>query len=140
MEVYILEDTINMELNEVLKLNKHLFERPLSISDPHRIIKMYFEAIYEDGYFLIAVENIINRESFILDGLYCNFPDMNSYDESEHFEGVEFATGYPPTENSTIIVSESTCYHYVRLACEKYIELHPEDTNQVNEFLVKISV
>ncbi|WP_219999779.1 ribonuclease toxin immunity protein CdiI [Gilliamella apicola] len=50
--------------------------------------------LYNDGYFLIIVESIINSESFMLDGVYCNFPDMNCYDESELFEGVEFAIGY----------------------------------------------
>ncbi|WP_166296714.1 ribonuclease toxin immunity protein CdiI, partial [Photorhabdus tasmaniensis] len=34
--------------------------------------------------------------------------------------------------------SEETCYHYVRLACEKYLKLHPEDTDKVNELLTKI--
>lgn len=43
-----------------------------------------------------------------------------------------------PTEDGTIIVSESTCYHYVRLACEKYIELQAEDTNQIAELLAKM--
>ncbi|WP_375334993.1 ribonuclease toxin immunity protein CdiI [Gilliamella apicola] len=36
------------------------------------------------------------------------------------------------------MVSESTCYHYVRLACEKYIELQAEDTNQIAELLAKM--
>ncbi|HFO6612835.1 TPA: ribonuclease toxin immunity protein CdiI, partial [Escherichia coli] len=78
------------------------------------------------------------KESYILDGIYCNFPDMNSYDESEHFEGVEFAVGYPPDEDDIVIVSEETCFEYVRLACEKYLQLHPEDTEKVNKLLSKI--
>ncbi|EQB97822.1 hypothetical protein B738_28677 [Photorhabdus temperata subsp. temperata M1021] len=63
---------------------------------------------------------------------------MNSYDEDEHFEGVQFTVGYPPTDEDTIIVSEETCYHCVRLACKKYLELHPEDADKVNELLAKI--
>ncbi|GKX64737.1 hypothetical protein SOASR032_33060 [Pragia fontium] len=134
-----MEDSINIEMDEFSKLNKHLFERPLSILDPYSIIKNYFDLMYNDGRFLNAIENIIQKESFVSDGVYCIFPDMNSYDENEHFDGVEFAIGYPPTEEDTIIVSEETCYHYVKQACEKYLKLHPEDTDKINELLAKIS-
>ncbi|MCA6222769.1 ribonuclease toxin immunity protein CdiI [Photorhabdus sp. UCH-936] len=37
-------------------------------------------------------------------------------------------------------VSEETCYHYVRLACEKYLKPHPEDTTKVNELLAKVPI
>ncbi|WP_434778935.1 ribonuclease toxin immunity protein CdiI [Neisseria sp. Ec49-e6-T10] len=63
---------------------------------------------------------------------------MNSYDEEEHFEGVQFSIGYPPTDEDEIIVSEETCYHYVKLACEKYLKFHPEDKKIINELLKKM--
>lgn len=72
------------------------------------------------------------------DGVYCFFPDMNSYDGSEQFEGVEFAVGCPPSEADTINVSEEICYHYVRLACERYLKIHPEDAKKVNSLLAKL--
>lgn len=127
-----------IKIDEFEKLNKHLFERPLSIVDPNSIIKSYFDLMYNDGQFLNAIETIIHKDSFVSDGLYCIFPDMNSCDKSEHFEGVEFAIGYPPTKDDIVIVSEETCYYYVRLACEKYLALHPEDKDKVNELLAKI--
>ncbi|SXD25291.1 Uncharacterised protein [Klebsiella aerogenes] len=37
-----------------------------------------------------------------------------------------------------LIVPEFVGFKYVRLACEKYIQLHPEDTEKVNELLAKI--
>ncbi|HFO3598946.1 TPA: ribonuclease toxin immunity protein CdiI, partial [Escherichia coli] len=46
--------------------------------------------------------------------------------------------GYPPDEDDIVIVSEETCFEYVRLACEKYLQLHPEDTEKVNKLLSKI--
>ncbi|MCC8380935.1 ribonuclease toxin immunity protein CdiI [Xenorhabdus sp. PB30.3] len=102
------------------------------------IIVSYFERMYEDGKFLDAIELLSKKWTLSVDGAYCNFPDMDSYDETEHFEGVEFAIGYPPTEEDTVIVTEETCYHYVRLACEKYLKLHPEDIDKVNTLLSKI--
>lgn len=120
-------------------MNKYIFELPYERSEPGWTIRSYFDLIYNENRFLDAVESIVNKGSYILDGIYCNFPDMNSYDESEHFEGVEFAVGYPPDEDDIVIVSEETCFEYVRLACEKYLQLHPENTEKVKKLLSKIS-
>ncbi|OCQ54721.1 hypothetical protein Ppb6_00085 [Photorhabdus australis subsp. thailandensis] len=117
---------------------KFLFELPYDHSNFDWIIKSYFDLMYNEEHFLDAVENIVQKESFMLDGVYCFFPDVNS--EDEYFEGVQFAVGYPPTDEDTITVSEETCYHYVRLAGEKYLELHPEDIDKVNELLAKIPI
>jgi len=119
-------------------MNKELFGQPYDQVEPHWILEAYFDRMYGDGYFIKSIEYIITRDSFHLDGVYCSFPDMDSYYGEEHFEGVEFAYGYPPEENDTIIVSEKTSYKYVRLACEKYLQRHPEDTKKVNELLAQI--
>ena len=121
-------------------MNKYLFDLPYKRFEPGWTIRSYFDLTYNDDHFLDAVENIVSKESYILDGIYCNFPDMNSYDKEEHFQGVQFAIGYPPTDEDIVNVSEETCYHYVRLACERYLKLHPEDMDKVNSLLVKISV
>lgn len=119
---------------------KFLFDFPYEKSDPYLAIKSYFDLMYNDDIFLNAVESILKNNSFMRDGVYCFFPDLDSYDESEHFEGVEFAVGYPPSEAESIIVSEDICYQYVRIACERYLKLHPEDIEKVNILLGKIPV
>ena len=119
---------------------KELFSQSDVDTGLNLIVVSYFDIMYEKDRFLDTIENITQKESFVLDGVYCVFPDMDSYDKDEHFEGVEFAVGYPPTEEDTVIVSEETCFHYVRLACEKYLQLHPEDTDKINELLVKMPV
>ncbi|MCO6540641.1 MAG: ribonuclease toxin immunity protein CdiI [Gilliamella sp.] len=105
----------------------------------HEIITTYFNIMYSDGQFLETIYYLINKIGFSTDGAYCYFPDMNSYDENDHFKGIGFDIGYPPTEDDKIIVSEETFYYYVRLACEKYLKIHPEDTNKINKLLAKIS-
>ncbi|QBH95498.1 hypothetical protein EKN56_03190 [Limnobaculum zhutongyuii] len=117
---------------------KSLFKQIGNLSREERIITAYFDIIFGDGYFLKAVGYLVEKVSFHVDGAYCTFPDMNSYYEEEHFEGVEFAYGYPPEEEDTIIVSEDTCFRYTRLACEKYLQLHPEDTEKVNALLAQL--
>ncbi|WP_159567732.1 ribonuclease toxin immunity protein CdiI [Budvicia diplopodorum] len=119
-------------------MRKELFSQQDVDNGLNLVIVSYFDRMYEDGKFLEAIELLSKRWTLSVDGAYCNFPDMDSYDESEHFEGVEFAVGYPPEEDDTVIVSEEICFKYVRLACEKYRYLHPEDTDQVNELLAKV--
>lgn len=117
---------------------KELFNQQDVDDGLNLVVVSYFDRMYEDGKFLEVLEFLSKKKTLNVDGAYCNFPDMDSYDEGEHFEGVEFAVGYPPSEADTVIVSEKTCYHYVRLACEKYLKLHPEDMEKVNELLAKI--
>lgn len=119
-------------------MRKELFNQHDVDSGLNLIIVSYFDRMYEDGRFLEVIEHIIKKIGFSTDGAYCNFPDMNSYYEEEHFEGVEFAVGYPPEEDDTVIVSEKTFFEYVRLACEKYLQLHPEDIAQINNLLTQI--
>lgn len=119
-------------------MKKELFTQDDIHNGLNLIIVSYFDRMYEDGDFIEALVLFSKGGSLNKDGSYCNLPDMNSFDESEHFEGVEFAFGYPPSEAETIIVSEETCYQYVRLACEKYLKLHPEDTQKVSSLLDKL--
>ncbi|MCA6222963.1 ribonuclease toxin immunity protein CdiI [Photorhabdus antumapuensis] len=119
-------------------MNIKLFERIDYDSD--EMITTYFDIMYSDNRLLEAIGYLIKKIGFSTDGAYCHFPDMNSYDEEDHFEGVQFIVGYPPTDEDTMTVSEEICYHYVRLACEKYLEFHPEDTTKVNELLAKMPI
>ncbi|WP_337024077.1 MULTISPECIES: ribonuclease toxin immunity protein CdiI [unclassified Pantoea] len=118
---------------------KFLFDLPYLKSDQYLVIKSYFDLMYNDDLFLNAAESIMKKQSFIRDGVYCFFPNMNSYDESEHFEGVEFAVGYPPAEADTINVSEEICFQYCRMACERYLKIHPENAGKLNDLLAKLS-
>lgn len=118
---------------------KELFGQPYSESDPFWIVKGYFDRMYNDDYFIEAVGYIVKKWGFSTDGAYCNFPDLDSFFEEEHFEGVEFAYGYPPRKEDTVIVSEEVCSKYIRLACEKYVTLHPEDAVKVKDILDQLS-
>ncbi|WP_380184864.1 ribonuclease toxin immunity protein CdiI [Kalamiella sp. sgz302252] len=121
-------------------MGKELFNQKDIDEGLNLVIISYFERLYDENKFLEAIELLSKKWTLNVDGAYCNFPDMNSYDESEHFEGVEFAIGYPPEKDDTVIVSEDICYQYVRLACEKYLRLHPEDTGKVEELMTKLPI
>ncbi|WP_392562365.1 ribonuclease toxin immunity protein CdiI [Orbus sturtevantii] len=106
------------------------------------VIVSYFDRIYEDDNFLKVVGYMVQSIGFSTDGAYCHFAcEYDGFlDDMVFEEGVFFAIGYPPAQEDTVIVSEMTCYQYVYLACEKYLTLHPEDTDKVNQLLAKIAV
>lgn len=118
---------------------KELFGQPYSESDPYWIVKGYFDRMYNDDYFIEAVGYMVKRWGFSTDGAYCNFPDVNSSVDEERFDGVEFAYGYPSTDEDTVVVSEVVCSEYIRLSCERYIKRHPEDAAKVKELLDNLS-
>ena len=62
-------------------MNKYLFDLPYKRFEPGWTIRSYVDLTYNDDHFLDSVENILIKVSYILDGIYCNFPDMNSYDK-----------------------------------------------------------
>ncbi|MDN4499666.1 ribonuclease toxin immunity protein CdiI [Pseudomonas mosselii] len=118
---------------------KELFGQPYSDSDPYWVVKGYFDRMYHDGNFIRSIELLVERWGFSVDGAYCNFPDLNGFFEEEHFEGVEFAYGYPPKNEGAVIVSEGVCSEYMRVACDKYVGLHPEDAAKVKGILSRLS-
>ncbi len=117
---------------------KDLFNLPYDHFSIEGTVKSYFDLMYKEGYFLDAIENIVDRESFMLDGIYCFFPDINSNDEDEHFEGVQFAIGYPPSQANTVTVNETVCNDFVRSACKAFLGFHPEYKEKINALLKKL--
>lgn len=117
---------------------KELFGQPYDDRDPQWVIKGYFDIMYSDGNFLKAIKLLSEKSALNTDGAYCHFPDMEGPDDAMRFEGVMFAWGYPPSDEDTVIVSEKTCFHYVHLASELYLQKHPEDTEKVNQILANI--
>ena len=45
----------------------------------------------------------------------------------------------PPKDEDTIVVSEAVCSDLIRLACERYLQCHPENSSKVKELLGKLS-
>lgn len=112
-----------------------LFGQPYDRQDSYWVIKAYFDRMYDDGRFVEAVEFLVKRWGFSTDGAYCDFPDVNSYFEEDHFEGVRFSSVYLLEEDVSVIVSDEVFREYLRLACDKYLKCHPGDTGKVTELL-----
>jgi hypothetical protein len=116
-------------------MNEYIFKHIDYDNDPDWVIKDFFNSIHLYRKFVWGIEYIINKIGFVMDETYCNFPDWNDLDPEYHFNGIMFGVW-----EGEIIVSEKIGFKYVRLACENYLKLHPEDTDKINKLLDKIPV
>lgn len=88
-------------------------------------IKSYFVDMYRDGRLEIAVKRILEKEGYSVNTVQCRFPEENSYDDCDHFEGVEFEMGRFD-DDSEIRVSEEECLAFVKEAISLYESRHPD--------------
>ncbi len=113
--------------------NKQLFENIDYNNDPEWVIKEFFNSIYSQHKFLWALPFILKRHGCCVNETDCTFPDLDDPDPIYHFDGIMFSV-----YSGEVIVPESVGFNYVRLACERYIKLHPDDQKTVNTLLMQI--
>lgn len=113
--------------------NKQLFEGIDYENDPDWVIKEFFNSIYSQHKFLWALPFILKRYGCCVNKTDCTFPDLDDPDPMYPFEEIMFSV-----YAGEIIVPESVGFNYVRLACERYINIHPDDQITVNDLLMQI--
>ena len=114
-------------------MNEYIFERIDCENDPLWVVKDFFNSLSLSERLLWGVEKVIYRHGFVINETYCHFPDFKDSDPEFHFEGVMFGVW-----EGEIILPESVGFEYVKTACDKYLQLHPEDTEAVKILLAKI--
>jgi hypothetical protein len=107
-----------------------LFEARTFGDESDRIIKEFFNSIYDQKRFLWAMDLVVSKRGCTVNEEYCLFPDFIDADPSGHFEGVKFGGMFGET-----VISETKCREYIDLACERYIALCPGDGAKVAEML-----
>ncbi len=116
-------------------MNEYLFETIDYDNDPNWVIKSFFNSLNLSERLIYGVEKIINRCGFVINETYCHFPDLNDSDPEFHFDGIMFGVW-----DGEIIVPEATGYKYARIACEKYEQLHPYETEEITYLIKKLSM
>lgn len=114
-------------------MNEHLFVKIDYEHDSEWVLKDFFNSLNLQGRFLYGVDNIIRKCGFVINETYCHYPDLQDVDPDFHFEGIMFGVW-----EGEIIVPESVGFKYTQLACERYLKLHPEDTEKVKSLLSKL--
>ena len=60
--------------------------------DSDRIVKSFFNSIYDQDRFLWALKLVVDKRGCVVNDDYCLFPEPQSPDPSGHFEGVLFGS------------------------------------------------
>lgn len=95
-------------------------------------VKDYFGSMYRSGRLEEAVKKILNKEDYCIDSVQCRFPDISSYDDYDHFDGVEFEMGLF-SDGSEIRVSEEECLSFIKEAVLLYEKKHPDRKGFLDE-------
>ncbi|MHC8310449.1 ribonuclease toxin immunity protein CdiI [Pseudomonas sp. GT1P32] len=114
-------------------LSEYLFKWVDCGNDEFWVVKEFFNSINMSKKFLCGLSLLTDGIGFCFDEAYFHLPDLDGSDDELRFDGLMFGVFDGET-----IVSEADGYSLVRLACEKYLQLHPEDTTKVNELLAKL--
>ncbi len=114
-------------------MNEYLFELIDYEKDDEWVLKDFFNSLHLQGKFLYGVDKIKKKQGFVINETYFHYPDLQGIDPDLHFEGMMFGVW-----EGEIIVSEETGFKYINLACERYLQLHPEDAEKINELMTNI--
>lgn len=90
------------------------------------IVKEFFNYISEED-FVGCLSSIVNRDGCVLDEEYCLFPDLSPDGD---FVGVKVGTF-----GNERIYSEAEFLVFLRAACGRYSEKHPEATVVISGLL-----
>ena len=101
-----------------------LYDEKYSTDSEGWQIKDYLDTMYLSNLFEEAVISILNKKDFCINNSQCRFPDLNSYDDYDHFDGVEFEMGLF-NDSSEIRVSEKKCLSFIKEAVSLYEEKNP---------------
>jgi hypothetical protein len=111
--------------------NITLYDKKISDSLDWQVL-VYFTSVYRNECFEKAIRSIVKKESYILDYAACVFPNWDSVDPDDHFEGVTFEAG-SLTNDSEVIISEEKCLELLKEAVNKYLEKHPERKSALDD-------
>lgn len=114
-------------------MNEYIFKDTDYDNDPDWVVKDYFNSMNLQGKFMWMLPYLMNKIGCGVNETYCSFPDFEGSDPECHFNGIMFGVW-----NADIIVPECVGFKYTRQACDKYVELHPEDAEKINALLANL--
>ncbi|PKH09740.1 ribonuclease toxin immunity protein CdiI [Planomicrobium sp. MB-3u-38] len=89
--------------------------------------------------FLGAMRSFSQNEGYSVDYHNCEFSNEMHPLEEDYFEdGIRFSIDISHAYESEVIVSLDTFYKYLSRACTFYLEIHPDDSEEIKKLLEKI--
>lgn len=107
-------------------MNDQLFKNVDYKSDPHWVVKEFFNSVYQQEKFLWVLPLLVGRKGCGVNEEFCFFPNLNDPDPTYHFSGVTFGTMGEET-----IVTDEQFNAYLKDACDLYLRNRPADESLV---------
>jgi len=107
-----------------------IFENVNTKIGPTWIVKEFFNSLQSQERFLWALRLIVDRRGCAVNYDYCFFSDLNDPDPEYHFSGVKIGVG-----DHEIQLTDEEFAEFLGRACERYMQLHPEEKDEVTSIL-----
>lgn len=114
-------------------MNKYIFENVDQKKDSNWIVKDFFNSVNLRGKFILVIPFIIQRIGCCVEESFCNFPDKESNDPDEKFEGINFGI-----YGAEVIVSENIGFTLTKEACYRFMKLYSNDRLTIMKFIKDI--
>lgn len=101
------------------------------LNNNHFPITAFFNAISNSN-FEAVVEQLSSGIGRGINAAVCTFPDDLDPDE-EMFDGVMFSL-----HNEEVVVDYQTFFHYLKKACNVYLDDFPDDKDTIERYLNKV--
>ena len=107
-------------------------------NDPLGIVKEALNTFHH-AYFIEYVSSFINKKEGVGDeNGGCRFPnDLDEYELFNDYGGKPFEGVECWYQDYNIVVSEEEFFNVLRQACERYIELHPDEKDELQKIMAQ---
>ena len=106
-----------------------LFEKIDRTNDPYQIVKSALNSSLGWG-FISALDRWLRGVSYGDEYAGCDFPE-----DDDQFKGIRCYF-----LDDEIIISEQVFFEHLRKACQRYIELHPDRKDKLEQIISKSSL
>ncbi|MBW9336847.1 ribonuclease toxin immunity protein CdiI [Herbaspirillum sp. RU 5E] len=108
----------------------NIFENINYKLDSDWIVKDFFNSLESRNRFLWALRLMVDRRGCAVNYDYCFFSDLSDPDPEYHFSGVKIGVG-----DNELQLTDEEFAEFLGRACERYMQLHPEEKDEVTSIL-----
>ena len=104
-------------------------------NDDKNLPKECFNAFYRQGGLEDAICAILERKGISFNYVSVAFPDLDSFDEEDHFDGVRFNPAAYSSEDIYSTISDIECLDVMLEAIEIYLSIRPNRKDYIDKVL-----
>lgn len=100
------------------------------------VVKHIFNTFGRSYNFLSIVDSLLKKQGTVINDEGCSFPEDLDEDELYNdYGGIPFEGVNCWSFDNEVTVSEEEFFKVLKMACERYIELHPEKKEELEQII-----